>query len=285
MKKKLIPWIFLLSLLASFLLLDKGIAYFGEKLWKVPYNDFEATRAAHPEKVWDKVFFGNSVVISAYREDVSEAGYVNLGMDYGVVRDLWNMLRKGQIEIGSELVIGLNLFTLYDEFDTNPAYLCHKKALVPYTYFHRDKLLRIFEDSKKLYHKEPISPWNKILYYGCMSEDELQGKLETYEEKYYNLPQSDFQENLKALDRIADWCEKEGVRLRILWMPYNPTVPQPALMHSLMETVDAWCKERQVLCEDFTWKLDESCFHDVGHLNYEHGSYIFTEVADQWLTS
>ena len=37
-------------------------------------NDFELTRRDHPEDVWDKVFFGNSVVISAYREEVSESG-------------------------------------------------------------------------------------------------------------------------------------------------------------------------------------------------------------------
>ena len=34
-------------------------------------NDFEITQCKHPEKTWDKVFFGNSVVISAYDEDKS----------------------------------------------------------------------------------------------------------------------------------------------------------------------------------------------------------------------
>ena len=71
-------------------------------------NDFEITQYKHPEKVWDKVFFGNSVVISAYMEDKSSKGYVNLGLDYGVVTDLWEMIEKKHINIGSELVIGLN---------------------------------------------------------------------------------------------------------------------------------------------------------------------------------
>lgn len=283
MKKKLIPWIFLATLLLTFLLVDSGIAYLAESRWSIPYNDFEATRVAHPEKEWDKVFFGNSVVISAYREDISKAGYVNLGMSYGVVRDLWNMIRKGQIDIVSELVIGLNLFALYDDFDTNPAYLCHKDFYEPYTYFHRDKLQRILSDSVKLYRNESVSPWRKVLSYGRLSDAQLQDKLKTYEEKYYNLPEEDFQENLQALDHIADWCEREGVRLRILWMPYNPAVKQPPLMHSLMQKVNGWCDARQIPYEDFTDRLDESCFHDVGHLNYEHGAHLFTEVADQWL--
>ena len=90
-------------------------------------NDFEITQYKHPEKVWDKVFFGNSVVISAYMEDKSSKGYVNLGLDYGVVTDLWEMIEKKHINIGSELVIGLNYLTLYDEFETNPTYIWHKK--------------------------------------------------------------------------------------------------------------------------------------------------------------
>ena len=80
-------------------------------------NDFEITQQDHPEKVWDKVFFGNSVVISAFMEEESSSGYINLGLDYGVVTDLWEMIDKGYINIGSELVIGLNYLTLYDKLD------------------------------------------------------------------------------------------------------------------------------------------------------------------------
>ena len=94
-------------------------------------NDFEITQYKHPEKVWDKVFFGNSVVISAYMEDKSSKGYVNLGLDYGVVTDLWEMIEKKHINIGSELVIGLNYLTLYDEFETNPTYIWYKKLYEP----------------------------------------------------------------------------------------------------------------------------------------------------------
>ena len=86
----------LLVLLVAFAVLDLVVgAVFQPYLirsGRFLLNDFELTRRDHPEQVWDKVFFGNSVVISAYREDVSQSGYVNLGLDYGVVRDLWEML-------------------------------------------------------------------------------------------------------------------------------------------------------------------------------------------------
>ena len=127
----------LLALVLVFVLLDLAVGLLFQ-----PYivssgqfvcNDFELTQRAHPEKVWDRVFFGNSVVISAYREELSESGYVNLGLDYGVVRDLWKMVRRGDIHIGSELVIGLSDLTLYDTFETNPTYPWNRGLLEPYT--------------------------------------------------------------------------------------------------------------------------------------------------------
>ena len=63
-------------------------------------NDFEITQNHHPEKIWDKVFFGNSVVISSYIEEQSQSGYINLGLDYGVVTDLWKMIEMRHINIG-----------------------------------------------------------------------------------------------------------------------------------------------------------------------------------------
>ena len=115
---------FLVLLLVVFLLLDFLISqvftpYLIES-GRFVLNDYELTSRDHPEEVWDKVFFGNSVVISAYREDVSESDFVNLGLDYGVVEDLWEMVDQGIIQIGSELVVGLSDLTLYDHFETNP---------------------------------------------------------------------------------------------------------------------------------------------------------------------
>ena len=104
-------------------------------------NDFEITQNHHPEKIWDKVFFGNSVVISSYIEEQSQSEYINLGLDYGVVTDLWKMIEMRHINIGSELVIGLNYLTLYDEFETNPTYIWHKQPYVPYAYLDRKSVV------------------------------------------------------------------------------------------------------------------------------------------------
>ena len=69
-------------------------------------NDFEITQHDHPEEVWDKVFFGNSVVLSSYIENRSRSRYVNCGIDDGVVTDLRDMLYGNWMKVGRELVLG-----------------------------------------------------------------------------------------------------------------------------------------------------------------------------------
>jgi len=286
MKQKLKACAFLLCLALFFALFDYALSIWGETACPWAGNDYEVTKANHSEEVWDKVFFGNSAVISAYREDTSDSDYVNFGMDYAIVTDLWQILKQGHIDVGSELVIGLNLFALYDDFDTNPAYIWHRKALEPYAYFHRDKLLQMMKDTVKPLLGREVPQYTvgeKILYYGSLSDAQLQEKMDSYNENYFNLPIEDFQDNIKALASIADWCNERGVRLRILWMPFNPSVERPQLMLDLQEQVNGWCAEQGIPVEDYTDRLDETCFHDVGHLNYEYGAYVFTKEVDQWL--
>ena len=180
-------------------------------------------------------------------------------------------------------MVGLNLFTLYDDFATNPAYIWHRGQLEPYVYFHRDKLLRIAADTQKLLEGKKVSGFGKALYYGQMTDEEIAEKVATYEENYFCLPIADFQENIEALDKIADWCDDHGVRMRILWMPFNPDVERPELMLDLMQTVNEWCALRSITVGDYTDQMERSCFHDVGHLNDEIGAVRFTEVIDSWL--
>ena len=85
------------------------------------------------------------------------------------------------------------------------------------------------------------------------------------------------------MDKIADWCGEHGVRMRILWMPFNPDVERPELMLDLMQTVNEWCAQRSIMVEDYSDKMERNCFHDVGHLNDEVGAVRFTEVIDPWL--
>lgn len=283
---------FLVLLLAFFLLTDCAAALVGTRYIQAGYvwmDDFEITRRDHPEKVWDRVFFGNSAVISAYREDVSQSGYVNMGLDYGVVTDLWDMLRRGHIDIGSELVVGLNYLTLYDDLETNPSYLWHRRALEPYLYFQRDDLFQLCKDAARAALGREVSPphagMSKTYYYGSLSDAELGEKMAVYEEEYFSLPVEDFARNLSALEKVADWCGKNGVRLRVVWMPWNPAAEQPALSLRLRDTVADWCAGAGVAFLDLGDGFDATCFHDVGHLNYEYGAYRFTEEVDPWLAS
>lgn len=284
---------FLFLLFLFFLLFDFTIStlcppYFARgHFW---LNDFEITQRDHPDAVWDKVFFGNSTVIASYREDLSESGYINLGIDYGVVKDLWEMIDKDYIEIGSELVIGLNWLTLYDHFETNPSYIWHRGVLEPYSYFQRDKLKQMLTENFNYFLKgtaiEPIyQGQTKSYYYGCLSDAALAEKAEQYTETYWNVPMADFSENLVALEHIIDYCEKHDILLRVVWMPWNPSVEKPDIVESVHDTVDHLCKDHNIETLNLMDTLDETCFYDIGHLNYEYGSYVFMEVVEKWLLS
>ncbi len=251
-------------------------------------NDYEVVRRDHPEKVWDKVFFGNSIVIAAYMEEESESGYVNLGVDYGVVTDLWDMLRRGIVSVGSELVIGLNDLTLYDDFETNPGYPWHRGALEPYCYFERDRLRTLFTEtvSQVLTDFEPeyiAVGQTRGYYYGSLSTAEIAEKAAT--SPYTALPMEDFEENFRALENVADYCESNGIRLRLLWMPLNPAYDVPESTALVRERTRSFAQERGVEFNDMSDALPGECFYDIGHLNREYGAYVFTEAIDVWLLS
>lgn len=283
---------FLVLLLVVFLLLDFLISqvftpYLIES-GRFVLNDYELTRRDHPEEVWDKVFFGNSVVISAYREDVSKSDFVNLGLDYGVVEDLWEMVDQGIIQIGSELVVGLSDLTLYDHFETNPTYPWHRAFYEPYCYFQRDRL-RLFLEEQLVgvltgnLSEPAYGDRQKIHYTGSLSQQELEEKVAT--SKYTNLPLEDFQENMNALEKLADYCDRHGVRMRAVWMPLNPSLEVSESTRAVYEQAKTTCEEQGVEFLDMESALEAACFYDIGHLNYEYGAYRFTEVIDPWLLS
>lgn len=252
-------------------------------------NDFEITQNKHPEKVWDKVFFGNSVVISSYIEEQSASGYINLGLDYGVVTDLWEMIEKRHINIGSELVIGLNYLTLYDEFETNPTYIWHKELYVPYAYFERDRFYPIIENgfNNLLKGQNPLPykylPQEKHVYHGAMSDAALADAMERYEEEFFNLPTEKFAKNIDALEKVINYCNENNIRVRAVWMPWNPKYAQPALLGEVRAMADAVFNKYNVEVLDLENELPAEYFYDTGHLNYDVGSLKFTEMIDQWL--
>ena len=252
-------------------------------------NDFEITQCKHPEKVWDKVFFGNSVVISSYIEEQSTSGYINLGLDYGVVTDLWEMIEKRHINIGSELVIGLNYLTLYDEFETNPTYIWHKELYVPYAYFELDRFYPIITDGfdKLLKGQNPLPykylPQEKHVYHGAMSDRALADAMARYEEEFFNLPTEKFEKNIEALEKVINYCNENNIRVRAVWMPWNPKYEQPALLGEVRAMADAVFNKYNVEVLDLENELPAEYFYDTGHLNYDVGSPKFTEMIDQWL--
>ena len=252
-------------------------------------NDFEITQEQHPEKVWDKVFFGNSVVISSYIEDKSTSGYINLGLDYGVVTDLWEMIEKRHINIGSELVIGLNYLTLYDEFETNPTYIWHKKFYEPYAYFERDRFYPIISDGfdKLLNGQNPLPykylPQEKHVYHGAMSDRALGDAMERYEELYFNLPPEKFEKNITALEKVINYCNKNNIRVRAVWMPWNPKYRQPELLGQVRAMADEVFLKYNIETLDLENELPTEYFYDTGHLNYDVCSPRFTELIDKWL--
>lgn len=252
-------------------------------------NDFEITQHDHPEKVWDKVFFGNSVVISAYMEDKSNSGYINCGLDYGVVTDLWEMIDEGYINIGSELVIGLNYLTLYDDFDTNPTYIWHKKWHQPYPYFERDRFYPVVTGCfTRLLNGESVPPMtyshqSKSVYHGRVSDAALKEKLKEYETAFFNKPIADYSENLDALEKVIRYCIDNNISVRIVHMPWNPTFEKPEIVKSVHEKADEVAAKYGVEVLNFEDEFGAEVFYDTGHLNYDVGSEIFTKHIDSWL--
>ena len=252
-------------------------------------NDFEITQSNHPEKVWDKVFFGNSVVMSGYREEWSNAGYVNLGLSYGTMTDLEQMIKKHYIKIGSELVIGLNELTLYDDFQTNPTYIWHKKFYMPYAYFERDVFYPVItEGFDKLLHGENPAPekrenQQKYVTYGMLGDDELLNTLNKYENEYFHLPDEAFRDNFEALDFVFEYCEKNNIRVRALWMPWNPRCGVPEIFPHILSMVTQHCDSYGVELVDLQNIYPEEYFFDTAHLNSETGAPAFTALMDEWL--
>lgn len=219
---------FLVVFLAIDILLSAVIPPYVISSGRFRLNDYEVTRRDHPEEVWNKVFFGNAMVVSAFREDVSESGYINLGLDCGVVADLWEMVQKDVVTLGSELMVGLNVLTLCDRFDTDPSYPWCRKFCEPYSYFDRERLaVLIRETGRQLLTGAErdygiYSDQTKVFYSGAMPQAALEEKIAA--SFWERLPLSDFQENMDALARLADYCAEHGVRLRCVWMPVNPAV-------------------------------------------------------------
>ena len=284
---------FVLSFLLVFLVADFLLTSTNPLMYVETFNrnDMEITKLNHPEQVWDKVIWGNSVVAAGFSEEFSETDYINFGLVYGVLTDLKTILEKKQATIGSELVLGLNYLAFYDDFETNPTYLWHKGAIEPYAYFERDRLGPFIKDGVANtlqglpFTEAYFKGQQKYLCHGNLPPDELAEKVEEYRTKYWNLDISRFQKNMEALDWILTYCEKENIRVRAVWMPWNPDVEIPQLVYDLEAQADGIFAAHGVEVADMKGVLEPACFYDTGHLDYEYGAKTFTKLLDAWLVS
>jgi len=251
-------------------------------------NDFEITVNAHGSTEFDRIFFGNSAVVSAFREDASDSGYVEFGLLLGTAVDLRTMLEGSYITVNESIVLGLNLFTLMDSLDSDPSYIWHRGALEPYVYFHRDRLQRFFTETlQSVLDGNPtirrFDDPSKYLYFGALSDEELDYRLADFEERFFNIPFSDFVDNLAALEWIIQFCNAHDIRLRVIWMPYNPHSPKPPLYFQVMEAANAIFAAHGIEVNDLSDAFPREDFFDTGHFNDEPGAIHFTREIDLWL--
>lgn len=281
---------FVLFLAAAFVVGDYPLSHanpIGSSPLFLP-NDFEVTRRAHPEKVWDKVFFGNSSVISSYDESRGGAR-INLGLDYGKVTDLANMLEGGYATVGSDLVVGLNFLTLYDNLDTNKTYIWHKGPLEPYVYFERDRIAGLIKNTfdgalDKNPHRPDSTGATKALYYGNMTDEQLAEKRRSFYALYWDLPLSEFADNLAAVDRVIAFCARKDIRLRVIWMPWSPLLDVPQIARDVQVAANAKFEAAGIETIDLMGLLEARYFHDFGHLTAEEGRALFTDYVNESLS-
>ena len=256
-------------------------------------NDFEKVIISHGGvKEFEKVLYGNSALISSYIEKRSDSGYINFGIDYGTVSDLWKMLNRRDLEVTRELVIGLNCFVLLDTLDTNPTYAWHRTALEPYVFFQRDRISPVLEsmadnilNGDRVFSLTRHSSLNRTVYHGVMTDAELAEKNAVNQELFWWQGIESYAKNLRDLEKVIGWCEENGVRLRVFWQPWNSGVETPGNPALVAKRVNEILASRGVPVMDYSDSLPRKYFHDIGHLNYEYGAPAFTEVLDLWLLS
>ena len=255
-------------------------------------NDFEVTELKHPEKTWDKVVFGSSIAINSFNEQLSQSGYINAGICYGTVSDIYEMLSKNCIDIGSDLVLILNDISFYDGLKTNPSYLWHKKWYQHYIYFERDRIYPLFDegidnvlDGKHAVSKPQYKDADKYYSIGALSDAELKESEQKMLKDYGSCTVSkDCSKNFADLKKLIKYCDKNGIRLRAVWSPWNPKIPVYDFAKEVKSTADSVFAENNIEVYDMMNEVPIEYFYDIGHLDYEKGAPYFTEKLDEFLT-
>jgi hypothetical protein len=291
---------FVLLLVAGFLLIDLGVARWDPMTnsRRFEKDDFTKTLFHHQ---WDRsgpVFFGNSAVTGAYMEDKAQVPLVEMGLSYGKITDLREILRRGLYEPEGQLVIGIDVHTMLDRMQTDPRFPWARPWYIPYLYYYRDyfqdaggEFLRnawagIRQGKLDLHTYEPR--WiDKELYFGREPADQLKKDWERYEKLFNWMTLADMEHNLDALDWVIGYAKERGLPLKVVWMPLNPdpAYPHPPYWEPLRERVNGMLEANGVPVLDQANAFPPEDFHDLVHLNRETGAPKFTAEVDRWLVS
>lgn len=291
---------FVLLLLAGFLLMDALISLWNpmsasRRFYK---DDFTKTLYHHQ---WDRsgpVFYGNSAVTGAYMEDHAQVPLVEMGLSYGKLTDLKQILQQHKYDVEGQLVVGIDAHTMLDQLTTDPTYRWFKHWYQPYIYFYRD----YFKDSGKEF---VVNAWkgakrgeldfhtyeprwiDKELYFGRNSPDKLRTDWDRYEKLFNWMTLDDMRDNLAALDWIVMYARKQQLPLKVILMPLNPdpAYPQPGYWKPLKAHIQQTLKTANVPLLDVSDAYPADKFHDLVHLNREAGAPQFTREVDAWLQS
>jgi hypothetical protein len=290
---------FVLVLLALFLLTDLGISYWNPMVTSRRFykNDFTKTLMFHQQVDSGRIFFGNSSVTGAYLEDKSRYPLVEMGLSYGKITDLQQILKHPWYHVQDQLVLAIDVHTMIDSLETDPTYAWLKPWYQPYVYTYRD----YFRDSggeavRNLYsglvELKPaalfsfVPRWaDKELYFGRMSNEELQKKWDDYNKRFGAMTLPDFKKNIDALKWVVAYTRAHQINLKVVWMPWDKAFPQPPYVKSLKPEVNRILQEGQIPILDLMDRYEPLYFHDLVHLNREDGAPIFTKDVDEWLLS
>lgn len=291
---------FILLLAAGFLLVNALLAHWDpmSKSRRFYKDDFTKTLYHHQ---WDRsgpVFFGNSAVTGAYMEDRATHPLVEMGLSYGKLTDLQQILGQGLYTVEDQLVVGIDAHTMLDQLTTDPTYPWFKPWYQPYLYFYRSYLKDsglefvrnawngVKRGELDLHTYEPR--WiDKELYFGRNTPEQLKADWDRYEKLFNWMTLADMRDNLDALDWVIAYARREQLPLKLVLMPLNPdpAYPQPAYWKPLKEHVLKTAQAAGVPVLDVSNAYGTDKFHDLVHLNREDGAPQFTREVDAWLQS
>ncbi|TBL73047.1 hypothetical protein [Paenibacillus thalictri] len=282
---------FVLMLLAAFVLSDLAVSWWNPMVTSRRFykNDFTKTLYHHNWADSGPVFFGNSSVTGAYIEEDAQVRLTEMGLSYGKLTDLKEILERGLYDVKGQLVIGIDVHTMLDALETDPTYQWFKPWYQPYVYTYRD----YFRDSGGEFVRNAFKGslayeprWiDKELYFGQTQPDELKAKWSDYDRRFGWMTMPDFKANLQALDWILAYAKDRGLPLRVVWMPWNRGYELPRYMPALKEDINRRLELYGVPVLDLLQTYDPKYFHDLVHLSRKEGAPVFTKEVDGWLRS